>query len=109
MAFLEELAVPFTSLIVATIRPLGQALDGKTVGVTMRGNGTTSGDSDYQVYQSNDNSNWFLIAGVVITNLSDVAQEITIQDLFTMKFLGWSPTSKGTETTGTIDIRITTK
>ncbi len=108
MAELNERQYTFAGLVVDAVAKIGST-KGQSLGVSVTGTGMTSSDSDYALHQSNDGTNWVLVTGAAFANLTNGTQFASLPDSFTMQFIGFVKTSDGTETTGTIDVIVTSK
>jgi len=107
MAKFIQKSYTFTDLVVSTPINLGEPVEGQTIGFQLEGTGLSAADSDYAIYQSMDGVNWEAVSGAVVTNLADAtAQLVSVRDLVTMQYLGFVMTSAGTETSGTLVLKL---
>lgn len=84
-------------------------LRGVNLGAQLTGASTTSGDSAWELSQSNDGTNWVAIASTTFTGIGNETLSISVADSFHMLYLGIYKSAAGTETTGTVSINVTVK
>ena len=86
----KELILPATTIVGITTRiNLGSA-EGTTVGVSVTGAGTTSGDADFTIIQSNNGADWVALTGptgIDFANVANATQSDALVDGFTMKYI----------------------
>lgn len=85
------------------------SFQGSSIGAQLTGAATTSGDSDWKLVQSNDETNWVDIASGTFTDIGNETLSFSGTDVHHMLYLGLQRSSVGTETTGTVTLRITVK
>ena len=108
MAVENYISPAFTITLVFSIIRLG-SFKGSNMGAQLTGAGTTSGDSDWKLVQSNDAINWVDVAGATFTDIANETLTVDLAGAFTMLYLGLEKVSGGTETTGTVQLNATFK
>lgn len=98
-------AIPYST---ATVVNIG-SFSGSSIGAALTGAALTSGDSDWKLVQSNDGTNWVDVASGTFTDIGNETLYFSGTDCHNMLYLGLQRSSAGTETTGTVTLRVTIK
>lgn len=108
MAVEQYTSQAFDILLTVGIIRLG-SFKGNNIGAQLTGSGTTQGTSDWKLVQSNDAINWVDVTGATFTDIADETLSFEVADVYNMLYIGLQRVSAGTETTGTVQLKIVFK